>query len=155
MATANADADEAVLTILDRYGVLMLDDLITGRPDFSLTQLFLAIDRLRRTNVIALRRIGLRDEIRLTNPAWPLGLAPQHQEPVAPKRYKPDVFDRVFGVEGTWSTSPNGPGQQVRGTAMRLGIIVSAVMVSVSHGSLMVPLRIWSGLLRQCHTPDC
>jgi len=69
MATANRDADEAVLTMLDRYGVLMLDDLITGRPDFSLTQLFHAIDRLRRTNVIALRRIGLRDEIRLTNPA--------------------------------------------------------------------------------------
>ena len=40
-------------------------------------------------------------------------------------------------------------------TAMRLGIIVSAVMVSVRHGSLMVPLRIWSGLLRQFHTPDC
>jgi hypothetical protein len=69
MATANRDADEAVLTMLDRYGVLMLDDLITGRPDFSLTQLFHAIDQLRRTNVIALRRIGLRDEIRLTNPA--------------------------------------------------------------------------------------
>jgi hypothetical protein len=41
------------------------------------------------------------------------------------------------------------------GTAMRLGIIVSAVMVSVRHSSPMVPLRIWSGLLRQCHTPDC
>jgi len=38
---------------------------------------------------------------------------------------------------------------------MRLGIIVSAVMVSVRHGSLMAPLRIWSGLLRQCPTPDC
>lgn len=41
------------------------------------------------------------------------------------------------------------------GTAMRLGIIVTAVMVSVRHGSLIAPLRIWSGLLRQCHTPYC
>ena len=38
---------------------------------------------------------------------------------------------------------------------MRLGIIVPAVMVSVRYGSLMVPIRIWSGAIRQCHTPDC
>jgi hypothetical protein len=30
MATAHADADEAVLKMLDRYGVLMLEDLMTG-----------------------------------------------------------------------------------------------------------------------------
>jgi hypothetical protein len=76
MATANGDADEAVLNMLNRYGVLMLEDLITGRPDFNLAQLFLAIERLSQTNVIALRRIGLRHEIRLTNPAWPPGHAP-------------------------------------------------------------------------------
>ena len=76
MATANADAGDAVLKMLDRYGVLMLEDLITGRPDFNLAQLFLAIERLSRTNVIALRRIGLRYEICLTNAAWPLGFVP-------------------------------------------------------------------------------
>jgi hypothetical protein len=113
MATAHADADEAVLKMLDRYGVLMLEDLITitGRPDFSLAQLFLAIERLSRTNVIALRRIGLRSKIRLTNPAWPLGLAPSIKSRLRRNDTKPDVFDRVFGVEGTWRTSPNGPGQ--------------------------------------------
>ena len=111
MATANGEADEVILTILDRYGVLMLDDLITGRPDFSLAQLFLAIERLSRTNVIALRRIGLRSKIRLTNPAWPLGLAPSIKSRLRRNDNKPDVFDRVFGVEGTWRTSPNGPGQ--------------------------------------------
>ena len=112
MAIANGDADEAVLNMLNRYGVLMLEDLITGRPDFSLIQLFRSIDRLRRTNVIALRRIGLSDEIRLTNPAWPLGLAPSIKSRLRRNGNKPDVFDRVFGVEGTWSRSPNGPGQK-------------------------------------------
>lgn len=111
MATANADADEAVLKMLDRYGVLMLEDLITGRPDFSLAQLFLAIERLSRTNVIALRRIGLRYEIRLTNPAWPRRPAPSIKNRLRRNDNKPDVFDRIIGVEGTWSTSPNGPGQ--------------------------------------------
>jgi hypothetical protein len=37
MSTANGEADGAVLNMLDRYGVLMLDDLMTGRPDFRLT----------------------------------------------------------------------------------------------------------------------
>ena len=86
MATGHADADEAVLNMLHRCEVLMLEDLITGRPDFSWAQLFLAIDRLSRTNVIALRRIGLSYEIRPTNPAWPLGHTPQRQEPVVQQR---------------------------------------------------------------------
>ena len=45
MAAGHAGADEAVLNMLDRYGVLMLEDLITGRPDFSFAQLALAIQR--------------------------------------------------------------------------------------------------------------
>jgi len=80
MATGHTDADEAVLNMLHRYEMLMLEDLFTGRQDFSWTQLFLAIDRLSRTNEIVLRRIGLNYEIRLTNSAWPLGHAPQHPE---------------------------------------------------------------------------
>jgi len=86
MATGNADADEAVQNMLHRYHVLMLEDLITGRPDFSWAQLFLAIDRLSRTNVIALRRIGLSYEIRSTNPVRPLGHMPQYKEPAAHQR---------------------------------------------------------------------
>lgn len=112
MAAAHGDADEAVLHMLNRYGVLMLEDLITGRPDFNLAQLFLAIERLSQTNVIALRRIGLRHEIRLTNPAWPPGLAPSIKSQLRRNDNKPDVSDRVFGVKGTWNTSPNGPGQK-------------------------------------------
>ena len=33
---------EAVLNMLQRYEVLMIEDLVTGRPDFSWAQLFLA-----------------------------------------------------------------------------------------------------------------
>jgi hypothetical protein len=82
MATGNADADEAILNMLQRYEVLMMEDLITGRPDFSWAQLFFAIDRLSRKNVIVLRRIGLSYQICPTNQEWPLGQARHHEEPV-------------------------------------------------------------------------
>jgi hypothetical protein len=82
MATGNADADEAVLNMLQRYEVLMMEDLITGRPDFSWSQLFLAVDRLSRKNLIALRRIGLSYQILSTNQAWIHDQAHQHEEPV-------------------------------------------------------------------------
>ena len=112
MAAAHAGADEAVLNMLDQYGVLMLEDLITGRPDFGFAELALAIQRLSRTDIIALCRIGLPYEIRLTNPAWPLGLAPSIKSRLRHNDNKPDVFDRVFGVEGTGSTSPNRSGHK-------------------------------------------
>jgi hypothetical protein len=38
---------------------------------------------------------------------------------------------------------------------MRLGIIVSAGIVSVRHGFLIIPLRFWSELLWQSPIPDC
>lgn len=82
MATGNEDADEAVLNMLQRYEVLMMEDLITGRPDFSWAQLFLAVDRLSRTNVIALRRIGLSYQILSTNQEWLHDQARHHEEPV-------------------------------------------------------------------------
>ena len=82
MATGDTDADEAVLNMLQRYEVLMLEDLITGRPDFSWAQLFLAIDRLSRKNVIALRRIGSRYQILPTNQEWAQTQADHHEEPV-------------------------------------------------------------------------
>ena len=83
MATGNADADEAVLNMLQRYEVLMIEDLITGRPDLSWAQLFLAVDRLSRKNVIALRRIGPSYQILSTNQEWIHNQAYHHEEPVA------------------------------------------------------------------------
>jgi len=86
MGTGNADADEAVLNMLQRYEALMMDDLIVGRPDFSYSQLFLAIDRLSRKNLIVLHRIGLSYQIRLMNREWTLGQEQQHEEPAVSHR---------------------------------------------------------------------
>ena len=82
MATGDTDADEAVLNMLQRYEVLMLEDLITGRPDFSWAQLFFAIDRLSRKNVIALRRIGSRYQILQSHHEWTQTQAGHAEEPV-------------------------------------------------------------------------
>jgi hypothetical protein len=79
MGTENADADEAVLNILQRYEGLMMDDLIAKRPDFSWAQLFLAIDRLNRKNLITLHRVGLDYQIFLMNEGVILG---QGQHPI-------------------------------------------------------------------------
>jgi len=83
MGTRNVDADEAVLNMLQRYEVLMMEDLITGRPDFSWAQLFLAIDRLSRKNLIALRRVGLSYQIRPMNQERTFGQGQHHEELVA------------------------------------------------------------------------
>jgi len=40
MGTENADADEAILDMLQRYEVLTMDDLIITQPNFSWAQLF-------------------------------------------------------------------------------------------------------------------
>ena len=86
MGTRNVDADEAVLNMLQRYEVLMMEDLIIGRPDFSWAQLFLAIDRLSRKNLIALHRAGLSYQIRPMNQEWTLGQGQYHEEPVTHHR---------------------------------------------------------------------
>jgi hypothetical protein len=80
MGTGNVDADEAVLNMLQRYEVLMMDDLIIGRPDFSYAQLFLAIDRLSRKNLISLHRVGFSYQISPMNQEWALGQEQQHEE---------------------------------------------------------------------------
>ena len=82
MGTGNADADEAVLNMLQRYEVLMMEDLIIGRPDFSYAQLFLAIDRLSRKNLISLHQMGLSYQIRPMNQELTLGQG-QHYEELA------------------------------------------------------------------------
>jgi hypothetical protein len=81
MGTANADAEQAILNTLRRYEVLMMEDLILGRPDFSWTQLFLAIDRLSRKNMIALCRVGLNYQIRPINQEWTLDQGQHHEKP--------------------------------------------------------------------------
>lgn len=83
MTTGNADAEEAVLSMLQRYEVLMIEDLMTGRPDFSWAQLFLSVDRLSRRHLISLRRTGLSYQIRPTNQQWLLDEVPYHENPVA------------------------------------------------------------------------
>jgi predicted transcriptional regulator len=85
MSTASAGAEQAILNMLQRYEVLMMEDLICigGRPDFSRAQLFLAIARLSRKNLIALRRVGLSYQIRPINQAWTLSQGKQHEEPAA------------------------------------------------------------------------
>ena len=83
MGTENVDADEAVLNMLQRYEGLMMDDLIAKRPDLSWAQLFLAIDRLSRQNLITLHRVGLSYQIFLMSQEWPLGHGQHREESVA------------------------------------------------------------------------
>ncbi len=86
MGTGNEDVDEAVLHMVQRYEMLMMEDLITGRPDFSWAQLFLAIDRLSRKNLITLRRMGLSYQIRTRNHVRTLGQRHHHEQPAAHHR---------------------------------------------------------------------
>jgi hypothetical protein len=83
MDIGDADAEEAILNMLQRDEVLMMDDLIAGRPDFSWAQLFLAIDRLSRKNLITLHRVGLSYQIYLMNQEWTLGQGQHHEESAA------------------------------------------------------------------------
>ena len=86
MGTENTDVDEAVLHMVQRYEVLMMEDLITGRPDFSWAQLFLAIDRLSRKSLITLRRVGKDFEIRTMNHGGTLDQTHLHAQPAAHHR---------------------------------------------------------------------
>jgi hypothetical protein len=73
MSSRSAEAEQAVLNMLRRYEVLMMEDLSSGRPDFSWAQLCLAIAQLRRKNLIALRRVGLTYHIRSITHEWTHG----------------------------------------------------------------------------------
>jgi hypothetical protein len=81
MSTDAMNAEEAVLNMLHRYEVLAMEDLILGRPDFSWAQLFFAIDRLSRANVIAISRFGLGYQLRLLPHADRLGRPQRQKEP--------------------------------------------------------------------------
>lgn len=86
MVTAHVDADEAVLNMLQRYEVLTMEDLIIGQPDFSYAQLFLAVDRLSRKNLITLHRMGMSYQLRPMNQEWSLSQDQQHEELAASHR---------------------------------------------------------------------
>ncbi|MFI5247549.1 MAG: hypothetical protein ACHQWV_03235 [Nitrospirales bacterium] len=86
MSSRNAEAEQAVLNLLRRYEVLMMEDLFCWRSDFSWAQLCLAIARLSRKNLIALRRVGLSYQIRPINQEWTLGHGQHHEEPAAHHR---------------------------------------------------------------------
>lgn len=59
MATRHSDTEQAVLKMLQQHTVMMLDEvLMTGQPDFTWSEVFLAIDRLIRKQEIALSRRG-------------------------------------------------------------------------------------------------
>ena len=83
MTTGNTDAEEAVLNMLQQSEVFLMEDLVVGQPDFSWAQLFLAIDRLSRKNLIAVHRMGMSYEIRLMNRQRVLGHDQQHEEEIA------------------------------------------------------------------------
>jgi hypothetical protein len=86
MDAANTDADNAVLNMLERYEVLVMEDLVICQPGFSWTQLFLAADRLSRKNLIALRRIGSSYQIRRMNRGLSLSQNQHHEKPAASHR---------------------------------------------------------------------
>jgi len=81
MSTEVMEAEEAVLNMLRRYEILEMEDLIIGRPDFSWAQLFLAVDRLSRMNVIVLSRFGLTYQLRLLPNGDSPGKLRGHEEP--------------------------------------------------------------------------
>lgn len=83
MSTDAVNAEEAVLNMLHRYEVLTMEDLILGRRDFSWAQLFLAVDRLSRTNMIVLSRFGLGYQLRLVPDTTRLGRPWGHAETAA------------------------------------------------------------------------
>ena len=59
MATRHADTEHAVLSILKQYRVMTMDAIINeGQPDFAWGEMFLAIDRLSRRQLIVLSRAG-------------------------------------------------------------------------------------------------
>jgi hypothetical protein len=86
MGSRSGEAEQAILNMLRRYEVLMVEDLISVRPNFSWTQLCLAIARLSRKNLITLRRVGLSYQIRPINQEWTLGQEQPHEEPAAHHR---------------------------------------------------------------------
>ena len=59
MVARHSDTEQAVLKMLQQHNVMMLDDVLAiGHSDFEWNELFLAVDRLSRKQLIALYRTG-------------------------------------------------------------------------------------------------
>ena len=88
MATGHVDAEQAVLNMLHRYKVLTMDEiLISGQPDFSWAQVFLAIDRLSRQKLLLLYRTGRTYQASLSRQAWAVvQISRQNESAAYPKR---------------------------------------------------------------------
>ncbi|MDI3461705.1 MAG: hypothetical protein OJF50_000526 [Nitrospira sp.] len=79
MITKHADTEQAILDMLHRYEVMTMDEILTvGQPDLTWNQVFLAIDRLSRQNLIVLHRVGLSYHVCLMNQEWLPGQEQHH-----------------------------------------------------------------------------
>lgn len=78
MATRPGDTERAILSMLQRYGVMTMDEIQTiGQPDFTWSEVFLAIDRLSRKKLIALHRTGSAYQVTLGSQVWAIADVPR------------------------------------------------------------------------------
>lgn len=84
MTMRYADTESTILNMLQRHEVMTMDEILTiGQPDFTWSQVFVAIDHLSWQRLIALHRVGLSYQISLMNQEWPLGQEQQQGESAA------------------------------------------------------------------------
>jgi hypothetical protein len=78
------EQEEAVLEILQKTGPCCLDDLVRYLPNFSWSEVFLAIDRMSRDGRLLIRRVGYWiDEVTLPSQLASLR-SPARQEEAQP-----------------------------------------------------------------------
>lgn len=59
MVTRHVEAEQAVLSMLQHYSGMTMDEIFdVAQPDLTSSEVFLAIDRLSRKQLIALHRTG-------------------------------------------------------------------------------------------------
>ena len=58
MVTVNASVEESVLDLLQRTGPCSLDDLVVHLPKYGWSQVFLAVDRMSREDLLKVRRLS-------------------------------------------------------------------------------------------------
>jgi hypothetical protein len=57
MVPVNASVEESVLDLLQRTGPCSLDDLVVHLPNYCWSQVFLAVDRMSREDLLRVRRL--------------------------------------------------------------------------------------------------
>lgn len=59
MVVRHGETEQAILRMLQQHRVMMMDEVLTiGEPDITWSELFSAVDRLSRKQLIALSRRG-------------------------------------------------------------------------------------------------